>query len=62
MTRTIGALISDEDGAVTVDWVVLTASVVGMVILIYPVISPAITGMAEFIAERISKYHFFLEE
>ncbi|MEI4472527.1 Flp family type IVb pilin [Frigidibacter sp. MR17.24] len=34
---------NDEDGAVTVDWVVLTAAVVGLGIAAMTVIGPAIT-------------------
>lgn len=36
----------DEDGAVTVDWVVLTAAVVGLGTVAYTQISQGATGMA----------------
>lgn len=36
----LSAFVRDEDGAVTVDWVVLTAAIVGMAIL---VITPVAT-------------------
>ena len=43
----------DEDGAVTVDWVVLTAAVVGLGIVVMGAISPAISGLSTNIAETI---------
>lgn len=36
----------DEDGAVTVDWVVLTAAVVGLGIIVLTTITPGIEGAA----------------
>jgi Flp pilus assembly pilin Flp len=36
----------DEAGAVTVDWVVLTAAVVGLGIIVLTTIRPGITGAA----------------
>jgi Flp pilus assembly pilin Flp len=36
---------SDEDGAVTVDWVVLTAAVVGLAIAAYSVIETNATAL-----------------
>jgi len=35
----------DEDGAVTVDWVVLTAAVVGLAVAAYTSIEGATTGL-----------------
>ncbi|MDQ2093770.1 hypothetical protein [Rhodalgimonas zhirmunskyi] len=35
----------DEDGAVTVDWVVLTAAVVGLAVAAYTSIETATTGL-----------------
>ena len=43
----------DEDGAVTVDWVVLTAAVVGLGIVVMGAIGPAISGLAANIEETI---------
>jgi Flp pilus assembly pilin Flp len=37
---------SNEDGAVTVDWVVLTAAVVGLSLALMSAIKPAITSTA----------------
>ena len=36
----------DEDGAVTVDWVVLTAAVIGLAAVAYQQISAGATGLA----------------
>ncbi len=43
----------DEDGAVTVDWVVLTAAVVGIAIVFMIPISLAVTGTTNVIASDI---------
>ena len=43
----------DEDGAVTVDWVVLTAAVVGLGLIVIGAIQPAISGLATNIAGSI---------
>jgi Flp pilus assembly pilin Flp len=40
---------NDESGAVTVDWVVLTAAIVGLGMLVMATIGPAITDTAEVI-------------
>ena len=44
----------DEDGAVTVDWVVLTAAVVVLSLAITVAIKPAITGTTNNIAGSIT--------
>jgi Flp pilus assembly pilin Flp len=43
----------DEDGAVTVDWVVLTAAVVGLGLIVMAAIRPAIGNLSTAIAEDI---------
>ena len=40
----------DEDGAVTVDWVVLTAAIVFLGLIVMSTIQPAISGAAASIA------------
>jgi Flp pilus assembly pilin Flp len=45
---------NDESGAVTVDWVVLTAAVVGLGLAVMLAIEPAITGLSSNIAGSIS--------
>ncbi|MEZ5796195.1 MAG: hypothetical protein R3D63_01050 [Paracoccaceae bacterium] len=44
----------DEDGAVTVDWVVLTAAVVGLGLIVMAAIKPAVTGLSSAIATEIT--------
>jgi len=44
----------DEDGAVTVDWVVLTAAVVGLGLIVMAAIKPAISGLSASIAAEIA--------
>lgn len=41
------AFLKDEAGAVTVDWVVLTAAVVGLGLLIFNWVRPAVSNLAE---------------
>ncbi|MEM9344803.1 MAG: hypothetical protein AAGA87_17320 [Pseudomonadota bacterium] len=43
----------DEDGAITVDWVVLTAAVVGLSILVFGEIQDAVVAVGESIAAQI---------
>lgn len=45
MTK-FSAFLKDEAGAVTVDWVVLTAAVVGLGMVIFAVIQPAVSNLA----------------
>jgi Flp pilus assembly pilin Flp len=46
MTK-FSAFLKDESGAVTVDWVVLTAAVVGLGLLIFSWVRPAVSNLAE---------------
>ena len=43
----------DEDGAVTVDWVVLTAAIVGLGIAVLTSVSGGTTGLAEKISAEL---------
>jgi Flp pilus assembly pilin Flp len=45
----------NEDGAVTVDWVVLTAAIVGLGLIVMAAIRPAITGLSSSIASEINE-------
>jgi Flp pilus assembly pilin Flp len=45
----------DEDGAVTVDWVVLTAAIVGLGLIVMAAIRPAISGLSDSIALEIGE-------
>jgi Flp pilus assembly pilin Flp len=53
--------LKDETGAVTVDWVVLTAGVVVLAVLVMPPIRLAVVSMAEYIGETIDEYHGLLD-
>ncbi|WP_420023347.1 Flp family type IVb pilin [Cereibacter azotoformans] len=44
---------NDEDGAVTVDWVVLTAAIVGLGLLVVQAIGPEIIKAGDSIASDI---------
>ncbi len=46
--------VRDEDGAVTVDWVVLTAALVGIAILVLSIVSGGINSAASDINTRLS--------
>ncbi len=60
MRHTMKAFLQDDDGAVTVDFVVLTASVVAMVIIVMPLIIPSVGELAAYIAERLGAASAFL--
>ncbi len=47
------AFLKDETGAVTVDWVVLTAAVVGLGLLVFSFVRPAVSSLAEAIGDEI---------
>jgi len=48
----------DDDGAVTVDWVVLTAAIVGLVILIASAMQDGALGLADGLASYMSNWAF----
>ena len=45
----------DEDGAVTVDWVVLTAAIVGLGLVVMETISPSLDATASNIAGKLDE-------
>ena len=45
--------LNDESGAVTVDWVVLTAAVVGLGLVVFTFISPTISDLAGDIGDAV---------
>jgi Flp pilus assembly pilin Flp len=53
MTK-FSAFLKDEAGAVTVDWVVLTAAVVGLGLVVFTFVQPAISTLASQIGDEIS--------
>ena len=44
---------NDEAGAVTVDWVVLTAAIVGLGLLVFSFVRPAVSNVAEQIGKEL---------
>ncbi|MFE3837101.1 Flp family type IVb pilin [Pseudogemmobacter sonorensis] len=54
MLHTFKNFSNDESGAVTVDWVVLTAAVVGLGLIVMTAIRPAVTGLSTNIAGTIN--------
>lgn len=51
--QTARRFLQDEDGAVTVDWVVLTAAVVGLGLVIAPTVGQSTFDLAGEIAEEV---------
>jgi Flp pilus assembly pilin Flp len=49
------AFLKDETGAVTVDWVVLTAAVVGLGLLVFTFVRPAVSTVASQIGSEVTK-------
>ncbi len=49
------AFLNDETGAVTVDWVVLTAAVVGLGLVVFTFVQPAIKNLASDIGAEVSE-------
>ena len=47
---------NDEAGAVTVDWVVLTAAIVGLGIVVMTSVGGGITGLASATATKLGTY------
>lgn len=45
----------DESGAVTVDWVVLTAAIVGLGLAVMSIVGPAISTAASGVSTNIAK-------
>jgi len=54
MKKFLNTFAKDEDGAVTVDWVVLTAAIVGIALAIIAVIRTSLNAAATEIAASIS--------
>lgn len=54
MTK-FSAFLNDETGAVTVDWVVLTAAVVGLGLVVFNFIRPAVSDLAQSIGDEIKE-------
>ncbi len=54
MSKFINTFLNDEDGAVTVDWVVLTAAIVGLGIAGIVSVQDGITGLATEIGTAVN--------
>jgi Flp pilus assembly pilin Flp len=52
MTK-FSAFLNDETGAVTVDWVVLTAAIVGLGLVVFTFVQPAVSELASEIGAEI---------
>jgi len=61
MTK-ISAFLKDEAGAVTVDWVVLTAAVVGLGLLIFSFVRPAVSNLAASINNELADAQACMEQ
>lgn len=48
-------LVSDESGAVTVDWVVLTAAIVGLAVGVISSVKSGPEGIAETISDKVAE-------
>lgn len=55
MTNFIKNFRADESGAVTVDWVVLTAAVVGLAIAVIAAVRPGLTNVANAIGDGLTE-------
>lgn len=60
MTR-LSTFLKDESGAVTVEWVVLTASVAAMGLVIYTVVTPKVRDLTNEIVDLIDEATEILE-
>ncbi len=54
MNKFLNAFVKDEDGAVTVDWVVLTAAIVGIAIAVAATIESGLQDAATQIADGLA--------
>ena len=54
MMKFINQFVKDEDGAVTVDWVVLTAAVVGLAVAGVAAVRTGVTDVAEGIGSQLT--------
>ncbi len=62
MKLRLKAFVTDEQGAVTVDWVLLTGLIVGLqVLLLLTPLRDALLGTSEAIGDKAAEYEAFLE-
>ena len=55
--KTLTSFLSDESGAVTVDWVVLTAALVGLGLAVISVVSGGLEDLSGDIATQLEQDH-----
>lgn len=58
MKRFLKKVIHNEDGAVTVDWVVLTAAIVGLVVLITLAMQGGAVDLSDKVSDFMSNWTF----
>ncbi|MWD27674.1 hypothetical protein E0K89_009330 [Aquicoccus sp. SCR17] len=61
MTKHLGRFFCDEDGAVTVDWVVQTAPIVGLAIAAYSAIETNATTLIEAAGTAVGSQNDFAD-
>ena len=54
--------LNDETGAVSVDFVVLSAAVVTMAMLLMPTLVQPVGNMAEYVGDTVTEYEQFLKD
>ena len=58
MNKMINNFFADESGAVTVDWVVLTAAIVGLGLVVMNVVGGGIEGLGAIVATDLTTTDF----
>lgn len=56
MFNSLKCFLDSDDGAVTVDWVILTAAVVGLVIAAVPTFRGEVTDVSDATGARLEEY------
>jgi hypothetical protein len=57
----LASFLNDEDGAVTVDWVILTASVVLLGLVVFAIMREPIINMLTYIASEVMVAETFFD-
>lgn len=62
MHKQVRAFLGSEDGAVTVDWVVLTAAILGIqIVVLIATMRDSMVDVSDSIGTKVSEYGEFLE-
>lgn len=56
MTKLINKFFADDDGAVTVDWVVLTAAIVGLGIAVMTSFGPGVVSLSDKVSSNLANH------